>query len=186
MKNLKLAIVGLGWGDEGKAKIGDFILTRNYGLNEGIYSLSARYSGGPNAGHTQWFGNENVITHGVPIGITHENVYNAILAGVLTDPITLLTEIEDVIDKGYPVTPDNLGISGYAQVILPYHKEIERMMEEARGTGRIGSTMRGMSPASITKVGKMGIRFAEFCGKGFPVVLAETLGYINNVFGTAV
>jgi adenylosuccinate synthase len=180
----KNAIVGLGWGDEGKSKIVEFFLYTNHGLKDAQYNVVARYQGAANAGHTQWHGDQQIIMHTIPSGITTEGIYNVDLSGVHIDPFATLAEITELEGAGYPVTPDNFGISGRAHVTLSYHHELEELMEEARGSRKVGTTKRGVGPTDMLKRGKMGIRFAEFCGPHFPDILGETLGYVNNVFKT--
>jgi adenylosuccinate synthase len=153
----RTAIIGIQWGDEGKAKI-----VSHY-LRGGDYGVVARYGGGANAGHTQIDRDgKEVITHVVPAGILTEGVYNLVLADVMVDPVGLMGEIRGLQEAGHPVSPSNLGISGMAQVTLRYHRDFEKESERRKGKDRIGTTMRAIGPTAVSKYGREGIRLAEF------------------------
>lgn len=157
MHSDRTALVGLQFGDEGKGKYVTYFLTTER------VDVDARYNGGGNAGHTIIAPNGKVLaTHQVPSGIVFADVYNAMLHGMFIDPAKLKTEIEDLRAKGYDVDPSNLGISGLAHVTLGHHIELERLDEQRRGRGAIGTTFSGIGPTAEEKYGRRGIRFAEF------------------------
>src|SRR3990167_1294087 len=70
-------VVGLQWGDEGKGKNIDEL------LSHGVYSGVARFQGGANAGHTLKLGNVTFIGHIVPSGCLHKNIELYIGNGVV-------------------------------------------------------------------------------------------------------
>ena len=144
-------VVGTQWGDEGKGKITDF-------LSEDAHVI-ARFSGGNNAGHTIQFGGETYKLHLVPSGIFYDDKLAVIGNGVVIDPISLIKELDGLIERGVGV--DNLRISNRAQVILPYHILQDELEEEARGDNKIGTTKRGIGPSYVDKVQRIGIRIAD-------------------------
>ena len=144
-------VVGTQWGDEGKGKITDF-------LSEDAHVI-ARFSGGNNAGHTIQFGGETYKLHLVPSGIFYDDKLAVIGNGVVIDPISLIKELDGLIERGVGV--DNLRISNRAQVILPYHILQDELEEEARGDNKIGTTKRGIGPSYVDKVQRIGIRMAD-------------------------
>src|SRR5699024_1797204 len=144
-------VVGTQWGDEGKGKITDF-------LSEDAHVI-ARFSGGNNAGHTIQFGGETYKLHLVPTGIFYDDKLAVIGNGVVIDPISLIKELDGLIERGVGV--DNLRISNRAQVILPYHILQDELEEEARGDNKIGTTKRGIGPSYVDKVQRIGIRIAD-------------------------
>ncbi len=144
-------IVGLQWGDEGKGKLVD-ALARDY-------NAVARYQGGPNAGHTVFAGGSKYVFHAVPSGVLHHGVMNVIGNGVVMDIKQLAGEIRDLQASGVQVTSENLSISLYAHVIMPYHVEEEKQSSVSR---KIDTTKRGIGPAYTDKVRRTGLRVIDF------------------------
>ena len=149
-------IIGAQWGDEGKGKIVDLL------SNQADYV--ARYQGGANAGHTLNFDGQTHILHLVPSGIFHGNTTCIIGNGVVIDPITLLEEIDMVKDSGVDIE-GRLLISETAHVILPYHKTLDKVGEHALGGQKIGTTGRGIGPAYVHKISRVGIRIMDLLDK---------------------
>ena len=116
-------IVGINWGDEGKGRMVD-LLTENY-------DIVIRYQGGGNAGHTVINEHGKFALHLLPSGIFREGVVNILGNGVAVDPENLWQEMQDVAQKGVPITPDNLKISDRASLLLPWHR-LQDGLEEAR------------------------------------------------------
>ncbi|WP_181305947.1 adenylosuccinate synthase [Rufibacter sp. XAAS-G3-1] len=145
-------LVGLQWGDEGKGKIVDVLAPQ--------YDVVARFQGGPNAGHTLEFEGTKHVLHQIPSGIFHEHITNIIGNGVVLDPIVFRTEVEKLTARGVDATR-NLYISKKAQLILPSHKSLDRISEEALGTSKIGSTQKGIGPAYQDKIGRSGLRVGD-------------------------
>jgi adenylosuccinate synthase len=148
-----VVVVGTQWGDEGKGKIVDLLTEQA--------ALVVRYQGGNNAGHTLVVGGEKFIFHLIPSGILHPGTVCLIGNGVVLDPEVLLMEIDRLQERGHAVGPENLRISERTQVIMPYHKRIDLARERARGTGKIGTTGRGIGPCYEDKVGRRGIRMTD-------------------------
>ncbi len=145
-------VLGLQWGDEGKGKIVDVIAPN--------YDIIARFQGGPNAGHTIEFNNQKYVLHTIPSGIFHEKVTCIIGNGVVIDVITLQQEIQKLSDLGIPVHK-RLIISNKAHIILPTHKSLDSVYEQAKGEQKIGSTLRGISPTYQDKIGRNGLRMGD-------------------------
>ena len=145
-------VVGAQWGDEGKGKIVDL-------LSEQV-DIVARYQGGANAGHTIVIDGEQYILHLVPSGILHENTICVIGNGVVIDPLALLEEIEFLKSKGISVD-GRLWISHRAHLIMPYHKLLDQAKESKDADRKIGTTGRGIGPAYVDKVNRMGIRIVD-------------------------
>ena len=143
-------IVGAQWGDEGKGKIVDALAERA--------DLVARYQGGPNAGHSVIHQGETLVLHLVPSGILHAGRRCLIGNGVVLDPWRLREEVEKLESRGVPAS-GQLGVSGGAHVILPYHRAVEASSE--RGPGAIGTTGRGIGFAYRDKAARTGIRVSD-------------------------
>ncbi|MFQ5824303.1 MAG: adenylosuccinate synthase [bacterium] len=149
-------IVGAQWGDEGKGKIVDL-------LSEKV-GIVARYQGGANAGHTVVINGEKYILHLIPSGILNENTICVIGNGVVIDPIALLEEIALLESKGIRVN-GRLLISHRAHLIMPYHKLLDQVIESRDTKHKIGTTGRGIGPAYVDKVNRMGIRIVDLLDK---------------------
>lgn len=157
-------VVGAQWGDEGKGKVVD-LLTEHA-------DIVARYQGGNNAGHTVVVDGHKTILHLVPSGVLHPGKVCVIGNGVVVDPAVLLTEIDELRQRGFLSQDDLLKISDRAHVIMPYHRAIDLARERLRGEGRIGTTGRGIGPTYEDKMARIGIRFADFCDEA---VFADVL-----------
>lgn len=145
-------VVGSQWGDEGKGKIVD-ILTREA-------DIVARYSGGANAGHTVVIDKEKFILHLVPTGILHKGKICVIGNGMVVDLAHLFSELEE-LKKRKITYQKRLLISPNAHLVMPYHKVVEKLEEEARGKNKIDTTLRGIGPAYRDKVARCGIRMID-------------------------
>ncbi|MEM0151086.1 MAG: adenylosuccinate synthase [Thermoplasmata archaeon] len=147
-----LAVIGLQYGDEGKGKIIDYLSSR--------FEIVARYQGGANAGHTVITEGKVFKFHLIPSGLLHGTI--CVLGnGMVIDPLELLNEIETVKDY---VPFKKLKISERAHVVMPYHKEIDRIEEQLKGE-KIGTTGKGIGPAYEDKYGRIGIRMGDLLKK---------------------
>jgi adenylosuccinate synthase len=147
-----LVVVGTQWGDEGKGKIVDLLSERADGV--------VRYQGGHNAGHTVVLGQETFVLHLVPSGILHPGKLCVIGNGVVVDPSALLEEVGSLEKRGISVR-GRLYVSSNAHLIMPYHKAIEKESERLKGARRIGTTGRGIGPAYVDKMARIGIRVGD-------------------------
>ena len=147
-----LAVVGAQWGDEGKGKIVD-LLARDA-------DMVVRYQGGSNAGHTVVKGSDTYVFHLVPSGILYRGTSCVIGNGVVIDPAALIVEMDELRAKGVRVEK-SLYISKAAQVIMPYHKAIDKASETQKGGRLIGTTGRGIGPAYVDKMARIGIRMGD-------------------------
>ena len=155
MKNV--AVIGSQWGDEGKGKIVDWLSSEA--------DIVVRFQGGHNAGHTLVIDGITYKLRLLPSGIVRKNKISIIGNGVVVDPWALLDEIEEIKLKGVEVGPDNLIISESANLILPFHKEMDEIREDAAGKAKIGTTRRGIGPAYEDKVGRRSIRIMDLLSK---------------------
>lgn len=151
-------LLGLQWGDEGKGKIVD-MLTPDY-------DVIARFNGGPNAGHTIEFGGMKHVLHIIPSGIFHPDKINLIGNGVLIEPRIFEGEVEGLAAKGVDAVK-NLYISTKAHLILPTHRLMDAANEQAKGQGKIGSTLKGIGPAYTDKVARNGLRVGDVLAGDF-------------------
>jgi adenylosuccinate synthase len=166
------AIIGAQWGDEGKGKVVDYL------ANEADYV--ARFNGGNNAGHTviNEFGTFKI--HLVPSGIFSQNTVGLIGGGVVIDPGVLLEEIE-MLNRAGVGLEGRLWISPRSHVILPYHKILDGLYEEAKGAGATGTTRRGIGPVFADKVSYNGIRWTDFASEAFESRLKVQLELKNKI-----
>ena len=151
MKNI--VVVGSQWGDEGKGKIVDWLSEQA--------DVVIRFQGGHNAGHTLVIDGITYKLRLLPSGIVRKNKVSIIGNGVVVDPWALLDEIKEIREKGVDVEPDNFMISEAANLILPFHREMDEIREDAAGKGKIGTTRRGIGPAYEDKVGRRSIRVMD-------------------------
>ncbi len=145
-------VVGTQWGDEGKGKIVD-ILTEDA-------DIVARFSGGANAGHTVVIDDQTFILHLVPTGILHPGKICVIGNGVVVDLEQIFDELDQLKERKIEFQ-DRLLISQSAHLVMPYHKVIERLEEEARGKDRIAPTGKGIGPAYRDKMARNGLRVMD-------------------------
>ena len=151
-------VIGSQWGDEGKAKVVDFLtLDADY---------IVRFQGGANAGHTVEVGDKKFVFHLIPSGIMHDDKICVIGNGVVLDPVQTLAEIADLHTKG--INPEGrLFIADNAHVVLPYHSALDKAKEKKAGKAAIGTTGRGIGPAYAAKVGRSGLRCGDMLQDDF-------------------
>lgn len=168
-----VVILGSQWGDEGKGKIVDLLMSHA--------SVVARFQGGHNAGHTLVINGKKTILRLIPSGILHDNVQCLIGNGVVLSPTALLQEMGELEGNGVPVT-ERLRISESCVLLLPYHVALDQAREKAKGKSAIGTTGRGIGPAYEDKVARRALRFGDlFDEKYLSTKLASVLEYHNFV-----
>ncbi len=148
-----VTVVGAQWGDEGKGKIVDWLSNRA--------DVVVRFQGGHNAGHTLVIDGVTYKLSLLPSGVVRPGKLSIIGNGVVIDPWALLNEIDTIRGQGVEVTPETLKVADNACLILPLHATLDRAREEARGSGRIGTTGRGIGPAYEDKVARRAIRICD-------------------------
>ena len=151
MKNV--VVVGSQWGDEGKGKIVDWLSSEA--------DVVVRFQGGHNAGHTLVIDGVTYKLRLLPSGIVRKNKISIIGNGVVVDPWALLDEIKEIKSKGVNVDENNLILAETANLILPFHQEMDVIREDAAGNSKIGTTRRGIGPAYEDKVGRRSIRVMD-------------------------
>jgi len=155
MKNV--VVVGTQWGDEGKGKIVDWLSSEA--------DIVVRFQGGHNAGHTLVIDGVTYKLRLLPSGIVRKNKISIIGNGVVIDPWALLDEIKEIKSKGVKIDDNNLILSESASLILPFHKEMDEIREDAAGEEKIGTTRRGISPTYEDKVGRRSIRVIDLASE---------------------
>jgi adenylosuccinate synthase len=147
-----VTVIGAQWGDEGKGKIVDWLAERA--------DLVVRFQGGHNAGHTLVIGDKVYKLSLLPSGIVR-GTPSVIGNGVVLDPWALKAEVEKLREQGVAVTPETLSIADNCTLILPFHRDLDALREDASGAGKIGTTRRGIGPAYEDKVGRRAIRVCD-------------------------
>ena len=151
MRNV--VVVGSQWGDEGKGKIVDWLSSEA--------DVVIRFQGGHNAGHTLVIDGVTYKLRLLPSGIVRKNKISIIGNGVVVDPWALLEEIKEIKSKGIEISEKNLILSEAANLILPFHREMDEIREDTAGKAKIGTTRRGIGPAYEDKVGRRSIRVMD-------------------------
>jgi len=170
LKNL--ALVGLQWGDEGKGKLVDWISAR--------FDLAVRYQGGPNAGHTVWVDGVKWVFHQMPAGVLNSNIHVAIAAGCVLHPQTLFEEWEKLDAAGVDYQ-SRTTVDPRTHIILPHHRLLDKLRDEARGKAKIGTTARGIGPCYEEKFARYGIRVGDLFSSALPDRLDVLLDYVNPI-----
>jgi adenylosuccinate synthase len=172
------AVVGCHWGDEGKGKIIDYLAARA--------GMVVRYNGGANAGHTIHNEHGRFALHLIPSGIFYKDVLCVLGPGTAIDPGALLDELAALASFG--IDTSGLRISNRAHVVMPYHKLIDGLEEEARGERRQGTTGRGIGPCYTDKVARIGVRMGDLLDPSFlrnelPFVLEQKNRLLTRLYG---
>ncbi len=174
-----LVVVGSQWGDEGKGKIVD-ILARDA-------DVIARFQGGSNAGHTVVTKKRTYVFHLIPSGILSRGKLCVLGNGVAIDPEALIEELDTLQKQGIKVGRNFL-ISQRAHLIMPYHKAIDKAAEQAKGSRRIGTTGKGIGPAYVDKMARIGIRVGDLLSpelfrQKVEDNLVEVNAFLRHVYG---
>ena len=146
------AVIGGQWGDEGKGKLVDILAEQ--------YDYIVRATGGANAGHTIYLGEDKFVFHLVPAGMLHPGKICVVGNGMVVHFPTLIEEL-DILAKAKIKVGKRLVISDRAHVVFEYRKLIDRVQEERKGAGKVGTTGRGIGPAYADKTSRIGIRAGE-------------------------
>lgn len=164
-------VIGSQWGDEGKAKVVDFLTEQA--------DVIIRFQGGANAGHTVKVEDQEFIFHLIPSGIMHPTKYCVIGNGVVLDPAQILKEIVELAEKD--IVPDGrLKIADNAHVVLPWHWTLDRLKEVRAGKGAIGTTGRGIGPCYSDKVNRHGVRVGDMLDERELRPRVEALADLRN------
>lgn len=151
-------VLGMQWGDEGKGKIVDVLASQ--------YNVVARFQGGPNAGHSIYFGDSSFVLHTVPSGIFRQGTTNIIGNGVVIDPLILMEEIHAIEAMGVDVKA-SLRIAKRANLILPTHRLLDAAQEAKKGKNKVGTTGKGIGPAYTDKIARNGLRVGDILRADF-------------------
>jgi adenylosuccinate synthase len=177
-----VAVVGAQWGDEGKGKIVDWLSERA--------EVVVRFQGGHNAGHTLVIDGRTYKLSLLPSGVVRAGKLSIIGNGVVIDPWALLEEIDGLRGQGVAIGPDSLRIAENAPLILPLHGELDRTRERARqgsnrGTGRLGTTGRGIGPAYEDKIARRAVRVCDLADPGLLAAKVDELLVHHNALRQA-
>jgi adenylosuccinate synthase len=172
------ALVGIQWGDEGKGKVTDLLSEHT--------DFVVRYQGGNNAGHTIVVDGERYALHLVPTGILYPHCTPVVGPGVVVDPQVLLEEMQTLQQRG--IDTSRLLLSGNAHMIMPYHLELDRVIERRLGKNRLGTTKRGIGPAYADKAARIGLRIQDLLdskifSEKLAVALKEKNLLLTRVYG---
>jgi len=154
--------VGIQWGDEGKGRVVD-LLARDY-------AIVARFGGGDNAGHSIEVGDTKLALHIVPSGVLVEGTKLLIGAGTVVSLRGLTEELDTLAKLGVDVS--RILVSSRAHIVFPYHAALDKLLEQQRGAAAIGTTGRGIGPAYVDRVGRIGVTFGDLAK---PEVLASKI-----------
>ncbi|MBN1264852.1 MAG: adenylosuccinate synthase [Anaerolineales bacterium] len=143
-------ILGAQWGDEGKGRITDLLAVKA--------DITARFSGGDNAGHTVTVGSQIYKLHLIPSGIIHPHTLCILGNGMVINPERFIAELDDLKKLGVDISPERLKISRAAHILTPAHIALDGAQESQRGGLKIGTTRRGIGPAYVDKAARRGIR----------------------------
>ncbi len=161
---LVTVVVGMQWGDEGKGRVVDMMAKDA--------NIVARFGGGDNAGHTLVVEGRKLALRIVPSGVLVPGVEMFIGSGTVVSLPSLIEELDKL--QGLGVDLSRIKISDRAHIVFPYHILADRAGEQARGSGAIGTTGRGIGPAYVDKVGRQGITFGDLRQ---PAALADKLRF---------
>ncbi len=148
-----VVVVGSQWGDEGKGKVVDWLSSKA--------DIVVRFQGGHNAGHTLVVGDTVYKLSLLPSGIVREGTMSVIGSGVVLEPKALFDEIDRISEQGVQISPENLMIAENTPLILPIHAHLDRILEEAKGKNKIGTTGKGIGPAYVDKVARRSLRVGD-------------------------
>jgi adenylosuccinate synthase len=173
-----IALLGTQWGDEGKGKVTH--------LMADAMDMVVRYQGGNNAGHTVMVGTETFKLHLLPAGVLYPHITPVLAPGVVIDPSVLLEEIDGLAARG--ISAEKLRISGNAHLIMPYHRELDRLTERRLGKMKLGTTRRGIGPAYADKASRIGIRVQDLLDRKIfaeklRVALLEKNQLLTKIYG---
>ena len=169
---MNTVLIGSQWGDEGKGKIIDVLTDKA--------DLVVRYQGGSNAGHTVIAEGKKRVLRLIPSGILHDGKVCVIGNGVVMNPIDLIEEIETLRTTGIEAK-GRLFISTRTQMVMLYHRALDKAEEAARAPGKkIGTTGRGIGPAYAAKVSRTGLRCGDMLAEGFLDLVREQVNETNS------
>ena len=169
-----VAVIGTQWGDEGKGKIVDWLSERA--------DIVVRFQGGHNAGHTLVIDGTEYKLSILPSGTVRSGKLSIIGNGTVVDPFHLLSEITHLQNQGVQISPDNLLLSETATLILPVHAQVDKAREVLRGSGKIGTTGRGIGPAYEDKIARRAIRIADLSDTDVLKKKIEQIVTWHNIF----
>jgi adenylosuccinate synthase len=166
----RIVVIGSQWGDEGKGKITDYLAKKT--------DVVVRSQGGNNAGHTIIINGKKFALHLIPSGVFNPHIINVMANGMVINPLALVEEISMLEKEG--IKDFKLYISNRAHVVMPYHIELDALYEEMKGDKAVGTTKKGIGPAYIDKISRVGIRICDLINpQVFKTKLKQSLNHAN-------
>ena len=167
------AIVGANWGDEGKGKITDVEAAKS--------DIVIRFQGGSNAGHTIINHYGKFALHQLPSGVFYDHTTNIIGNGVALSADKFIAELKALEERGVP-KPKVL-VSNRAQLVMPYHIQLDSFEEARLSSHSFGSTRSGIAPFYSDKFAKIGFQISELFGDEADLrEKAERVATLKNVY----
>ncbi|KAL8867011.1 MAG: hypothetical protein Q9174_005934, partial [Haloplaca sp. 1 TL-2023] len=117
-------ILGSQWGDEGKGKLTDHLLSTNK------FAVCARAAGGHNAGHSVKTSGQSYSFHLLPSGLMNPDVDNLIGSGVVFNVEAFFKEIDQLKSKGVPRVDERIHISSRCHLNFALHAAVDGLSEE--------------------------------------------------------
>ncbi|MCJ1234163.1 hypothetical protein MMC14_002121 [Varicellaria rhodocarpa] len=154
-------ILGSQWGDEGKGKLTDHLLSTN------SFDICARAAGGHNAGHSVKTGDQTYSFHLLPSGLMNPNIDNLIGSGVVFNVEAFFRELAELESKGLPRVHERIHISSRCHLNFALHAAVDGLSEQELGTNQIGTTKRGIGPVYSTKALRDGLRVIDLYHESF-------------------
>jgi adenylosuccinate synthase len=171
----RIVVIGSQWGDEGKGKITDYLAKKT--------DVVVRSQGGNNAGHTIIINGKKFALHLIPSGVFNPHIINVMANGMVINPLALVEEISMLEKEG--IKDFKLYISNRAHVVMPYHIELDALYEEMKGDNAVGTTKKGIGPAYIDKISRIGIRICDLINpQVFKIKLKQSLNHANMLLST--
>lgn len=167
------AVIGLQWGDEGKARVIDYLTEDSH--------FVVRFQGGSNAGHTVVANGKKHVFHLIPSGMLHEQAKCLIGHGVVLDPWTFKEEVEG-LKKDIDNIEDRIRISPSCHLVLPWHRSLDAVYENLKGDKKIGTTGRGIGPCYSDKALRHGIKVSTLINPEYLKERIDTVLPIQNAF----
>ena len=146
-------VVGAQWGDEGKGKLVHWLAQS--------FQWVIRYQGGENAGHTVKTDGQTHRFRLLPSGILYPHLTAVLARGMVVNPISLATEINELVAQG--AFRGKLIVDRGIPLVLRVHQLQDQYSEEVKSaTGQaVGTTRRGIGPAYADSHFRVGLRVGD-------------------------
>ena len=148
-------LIGLQYGDEGKARVLDKLAKQSH--------VIARFNGGANAGHSLHVGDKKIVLHQIPSGIFYPNSILYIGCGCVVNPLKIKHEIKDINNNDICIK-NRLKISSKATLVQPHHTVLDSLHGKTIGTTKNGIGHAYSDQAIRSKGNQLkNLRFGDYC-----------------------